>query len=318
MRRFSIPRRLRAVLSATFVLAASTSLARAHSSYLGTWQSAYPSSSSDDIVISGTGSSCQLCHFTTGGGANWNAYGWKMHLNIQAGQTVLASIQNAGPLNSDLDPTSATNAVEIGWNAQPGWTSGPNNTEYFVGSNVPGLNPPINIGGSLDPASPMTHYCNPGLAGTLACPCANPPALGGLGCNNSDNTGGAGIGAVGAASLASDSIVITTYGQKLTATTVVLQGTTQNLTGAVFGQGVRCVAGTLKRLYVKPAVAGGVSVPASGDPSISARSAALGDPLSAGAHREYMAYYRDPTVSGGCPATSTFNATTAGTLIWAP
>ena len=318
MQRFSLFRRLGALVSTVGLIVACGSLAHAHSSYLSTWQSVYPSSSSDDIVISGTGSSCQLCHFTTGGGGNWNAYGWKMHLNIQAGQTVLNAIQNCGPLNSDLDPTSATNAVEIAQSAQPGWTPGPNNTEYLPSSNIPGLNPPVNIGGALDPASPMTHYCSPGLSGTIACPCANPPSGAGLGCNNSDNTGGAGIGAVGSASLATDTIVISTYGQKLTSTTVLLQGTAQNTTGLVFGQGVRCVAGTLKRLYVRAASAGGVSLPAAGDASISARSAALGDVLSAGAQREYMAYYRDPTVSGGCAATSTFNATSSGRLTWGP
>ncbi len=311
-------RLLRSLKAACALLVLGSASALAHSSYLATWQSAYPGSSTDDNVISGTGSSCQLCHFNTGGGANYNPYGWRIHLNIQSGQTVLNAILNAAPLNSDLDPTAATNRVEITLNTQPGWTPGPNNTEYLNSSNIPGLNPPVNMGGNLDPASPMTHYCYPGVGSVLACPCSNAPAVTGLGCNNSDNTGGASIGAVGAPSIAADSLVFTTFGQKATATTVLLQGTAQNATGVVFGQGIRCVAGSLKRLYVKPAVAGGISAPASGDPSVSARSAALGDVLAAGLQREYMAYYRDPTVQGGCPATSTFNATSAGSVVWLP
>jgi hypothetical protein len=45
-----------------------------------------------------------------------------------------------------------------------------------------------------------------------------------------------------------------------------------------------------------------------GDPTISARSAALGNPIFAGRSRWYLVYYRDPVELGGCPATSTFNS----------
>jgi hypothetical protein len=96
----------------------------------------------------------------------------------------------------------------------------------------------------------------------------------------------------------------------------VLQGTLSSSSGLVFGQGVRCVVGTLKRLYVKTASGGSITAPLGSDPSVSARSAALGNPISAGQHRYYMVYYRDPIVLGGCPATSTFNATDALDLQW--
>lgn len=318
MRPLLVVRFLRSLVVACALLVANSVPALAHNNYVAIWQGAYPASSSDDNVINGTGVACQLCHFNATGGAAWNAYGWRIHQNIQSGQTVLNAILNAAPLNSDLDPSAATNRVEITLSTQPGWTPGANNTEYLNSSTIPGLNPPGGILGSLDPASPLTHYCFPGVGSVLACPCSNAPAIVGLGCNNSDNTGGASIGAVGAPSIAADTLVFTTYGQKATATTVLLQGTAQNATGVVFGQGIRCVAGSLKRLYVKPAAAGSFSAPASGDPSVSARSAALGDVLAAGLQREYMAYYRDPTVQGGCPATSTFNATSAGFIVWLP
>jgi len=84
----------------------------------------------------------------------------------------------------------------------------------------------------------------------------------------------------------------------------------------VFGQGVRCVSGSLKRLYVKTASAGTITAPGPGDLSVHARSAALGDTIGAGSDRYYFAYYRDPIVLGGCPATSTFNATQAGKVTW--
>jgi hypothetical protein len=84
----------------------------------------------------------------------------------------------------------------------------------------------------------------------------------------------------------------------------------------VFGQGIRCAAGTLKRLYVKSANAGSVTAPEISDQTVSQRSAALGDPIFTGTSRSYLAYYRDPVVLGGCPSSSTFNATNTGTVTW--
>jgi hypothetical protein len=37
-----------------------------------------------------------------------------------------------------------------------------------------------------------------------------------------------------------------------------------------------------------------------------------------GGTRFYFVTYRDPFVLGGCPATSTFNATTIGRVTWSP
>jgi hypothetical protein len=81
---------------------------------------------------------------------------------------------------------------------------------------------------------------------------------------------------------------------------------------------VRCAGGTLKRLYQAAASGGSISVPAPGDPSVSARSAFLGDPLTSGATRSYAVYYRDPIVLGGCSAASTFNVTQTGRVTWTP
>jgi hypothetical protein len=117
-----------------------------------------------------------------------------------------------------------------------------------------------------------------------------------------------------------DSLVFTTSGEKPTATSVLLQGTAPAPGGVVYGQGVRCVAGTLKRLCTKHAVAGSITAPdfGSGDPSVSARSATLGDVIQAGQSRGYLVDYRDPSVLGGCPASSTFHATQTEGVTWWP
>ncbi|MBK7641933.1 MAG: hypothetical protein IPJ19_02610 [Planctomycetes bacterium] len=164
--------------------------------------------------------------------------------------------------------------------------------------------------------SAMTAYCDPATAGVLACPCGNPAAGSGRGCNNSAATGGASIAATGAASIAADTLVFTTANQRPSGTTILLQGNASIATGAVFGQGVRCVGGTLKRLYTKSASGGSITAPGVGDASVHARSATLGDTIAPGTHRFYAAYYRDPIVLGGCPAVSTFNITNSGDVLW--
>jgi hypothetical protein len=128
----------------------------------------------------------------------------------------------------------------------------------------------------------------------------------------------ANLTASGIAYLSMDSLVFTTNGEKPTAMSVLLQGTSSPPAGVVFGQGVRCVGGTMRRLFTKSAFFGSIYAPdaSSGDPTVSARSAALGDAIQPGESRWYLVYYRDPIVLGGCPATSTFNATQTGRIDW--
>jgi hypothetical protein len=171
--------------------------------------------------------------------------------------------------------------------------------------------------GALYDADTFASFCFPGVDGVAPCPCANPGILG-HGCDNSAATGGAILTKTGTGSLSADTVVFTTHGEKATALSIVLQGTSVATAGQVYGQGIRCVAGGLKRLYAKAASAGSITAPGSGDPSVSSRSAAKGDTIDAGSTRYYLVYYRDPTVLGGCPPTSTFNATQSGSICWRP
>jgi acid phosphatase len=164
--------------------------------------------------------------------------------------------------------------------------------------------------------SPGVSYCDPGLNGVAACPCANPPSGPGRGCDNSASTGGAQLTSTGRASITADTLVFTATGEKPTATSVFLQGDASVPAGTVFGQGIRCTGGSLKRLYVKNAAGGVVSAPGIGDASVAALSAALGDTITAGTARNYGVYYRDPIVLGACPAASTFNITQAESVLW--
>jgi hypothetical protein len=166
----------------------------------------------------------------------------------------------------------------------------------------------------------ITSLCDPGVVGVIGCPCLNPPGGLGRGCNNSSGTGGATLTAFGGTYLSSDSLVFTSAGERPTALSIVTQWAGVNPTGVVFGMGVRCTSGTLKRLYTRNASGGIITAPdfGAGDPQVSVRSAALGDTIQPGQSRWYLVYYRDPIVLGGCPSTSTFNATQTGQVTWSP
>ncbi len=181
------------------------------------------------------------------------------------------------------------------------------------------------VEGALYDAGTFASFCFPSPGNNFdvahVCPCSNGPAAAGAGCNNSANTGGAVLTSSGTASLTSgaDTVSFTSVGEKPTALSVFVQGTTPVFAGVIAGQGVRCVGGVLKRLYKRNASGGAVTAGFSvGDPPVHVRSASLGDSISAGSARYYFVYYRDPVVLGGCPAASTFNCTQAGSLIWYP
>ena len=147
-----------------------------------------------------------------------------------------------------------------------------------------------------------------------ACPCANTGAAG-RGCENSAGTGGARLTAAG--TTAPDGVVLTSAGELPTVLSIFLQGTADNGTGVTFGDGVRCVAGNLKRLYTRNASGGVVSAPSGGDPSITAQSAALGDPIAPGSTRYYQVYYRDPELSFcAVPLGDGFNVSSGVRIVW--
>jgi hypothetical protein len=193
--------------------------------------------------------------------------------------------------------------------------------------NAPNL-VPYDLNGTTDvflrdrqPVLPaFTSLCDPGVGAVIACPCSNPPAGSGQGCDHSGATGGASLFATGNTQVSADGLVFTTSGERASALSILVQGNAVLPAGLVYGQGVRCVGGTLRRLYTKSASGGAILAPDldAGDPPVTVRSAQKGDFISGGQSRWYMVYYRDPTVLGGCPATSTFNSTQTGEIAWAP
>jgi endonuclease/exonuclease/phosphatase family metal-dependent hydrolase len=167
---------------------------------------------------------------------------------------------------------------------------------------------------------PPVGFCYPGQAGVLVCPCGNtnPPGAPDRGCDNSSGTGGSRLLAFGNASLSNDTLQLSASSMIATASCIFLQGSSSVPGGAAFGDGVRCAGGTLSRLGLKFAVAGGSSYPAGGDPTISARSAALGDTIGVGQTRWYQVYYRDSDPVYACASPSTFNISNGMIVNWGP
>jgi len=174
------------------------------------------------------------------------------------------------------------------------------------------------------PPDPVVKFCAPGVGGIVSCPCGNPqvPAGATKGCDNF--AGGGTGGAILSGSGASIAGPADTLGFDVTAgvgsnVTVLFQGTA-NSTNTRSGAGVRCVSGTLKRLYKGNQSAGAIHFPNNGV-SVHDASSAKGYTIVPPITLYYFATYRNSAANGqpGCPGlTFGFNSTNAGSVAWAP
>jgi Tol biopolymer transport system component len=225
----------------------------------------------------------------------------------QLGTTERLSVDTGGAQSNNASYTSCINAdgrcvgfVSYASNLVPGDTN--NSVDAFVRDRHSGPS--------------FTSTCHPGYGVTMGCPCANPPSGSGPGCDNQSNTGGAILSASGTAELSHDTLVFTASGETATATTFVCMGTVPVEVGFMWGQGVRCIGGYLRRLYVKTAVGGVVTAPdfGAGDPPVSVIAATLGVTIHPGDSIWYQVCYRDPIIVCG----SSINATQMGEVAWRP
>ena len=126
----------------------------ANPSVRSAWIARYGSNSASMDNLS---SSCTLCHATSGG-ANWNGYGWSIRAQLHAGVAVEVALVNVEMMNGDA--VSANNIDEITDSAQPGWTSGPNNTFYFPTSTLINQMPAALVAGEYDPIAVCAEDVN--------------------------------------------------------------------------------------------------------------------------------------------------------------
>lgn len=135
------------------------------------------------------------------------------------------------------------------------------------------------------------------------CPCGvNGPT--GQGCPNSTGNS-ARLRAIGTASTTADTLRLAVTGAPEGYTTFFFQGSalTNGGAGAVFGEGLRCVSGTVARLGPKSQSFNFAFYPEAGDSPISVRGN-----VAPGQTRHYQAWYRDSPGSCGPPAPNMSNA----------
>lgn len=155
-----------------------------------------------------------------------------------------------------------------------------------------------------------TSACAGDGSGT-ACPCGNASPLGAnAGCLNSFGVGAVLRGA-GSASISDDELVLS-GAQMPNAAVLYFQGTMSANAGAgaLFGDGLRCATGTVRRIATRTNVGGASSVPAAGEPTISQDGLVL-----APGERFYQAWYRN--AAPYCTP-STFNLTNGLRVLWSP
>ncbi|MCB9915322.1 MAG: hypothetical protein H6828_09255 [Planctomycetes bacterium] len=156
-------------------------------------------------------------------------------------------------------------------------------------------------------------YCFGDGLGSI-CPCANENdgsvADGEAGCANSHVAGGAALTASGSAHTSSADLVLVAQGLVSNQPGLYFQGdnATGGGSGALFGDGLRCAGGGVRRLGVRAADAAGSSSTAGLD------VVALGG-VVAGETKRYQLWYRDPANS---PCGSGFNLTNGVEVAWLP
>jgi hypothetical protein len=107
-------------------------------------------------------------------------------------------------------------------------------------------------------------------------------------------------------------------GEPPSAASAFLQGSAIS-PAARLGDGLRCLGGSSRRLYLETSSLGVATAPQANEPRISARSAALGDAIPLGATRVYQVLYRDPSPTF-CPSPTggTWNLTSGIAIAWVP
>jgi len=163
---------------------------------------------------------------------------------------------------------------------------------------------------------PGVGYCFGDGSGTQ-CPCGNnnDGSVPGAGCANGVFASGAKLMASGDASLGNDTLVFFATGLDPNNSGLYFQANNDLSPGNLWGDGLQCAGGTLKRLGVRFADATGASDTSGWTTPISVKAGNI----LAGDTKRYQLWYRD--TSGGQPCgagVNDFNATNGYAITWAP
>jgi hypothetical protein len=160
-----------------------------------------------------------------------------------------------------------------------------------------------------------TLFCH-GNGGATACPCGNEGDWG-KGCDNSFGTGGGELAAEGTPSVAADDVLLTVRGLPPTTVVLFFQGTSAagGGLGTVFGDGLLCASGTVRRLGAR-FTSGGTASFGAGDGTPSTLVSVRGQLPPTGGTHTYQGWYRNQAAAI-CNA-ERFNLTNGLEIPWAP
>jgi hypothetical protein len=222
-----------------------------------------------------------------------------------------------GPIGDALSPTKPREL--LAWTGDPehnpcvvaAHSSSANSASYLAAwDQHNGVDRDV-LGYFLDgpPGGEIYGFC---YSPAIQCPCGNSGASG-RGCANSVNPLGAQLSVSGVASVAHDTLAFQAVGMPATASCLFFEGTTQISygTGIPFGDGRKCVGGTIVRFPLKGCVNGATSYPQAGDAKISV----VGFVPAIGGTRYYQAWYRDP--ASFCTS-GNYNLSNAIAVEWLP
>lgn len=205
-------------------------------------------------------------------------------------------------VDADLVPYAGAGTIAVGLG--PIGAVGPNMPPGFQTAETRSVNAWITVRYTYDPFP--TRICR--AAPFSGCPCGN-GSTGYNGCGNSLGASGGSLDPAGTASLSSDTLVLTGAGMT-NSSALYFQGDAFAFVQLPYGDGLRCVTGSIVRLGSKTNSAGSSQYPGTGDAPISVRGG-----IAAPGTRYYQVIYRD----GGtfCTA-SQFNATNGLAILWSP
>ena len=223
----------------------------------------------------------------------------------EAGHTALTFPQSGSTQNfMGFNTAALAHGTKDQWLAaihdSANWTFG---TSGSVPTGSIAVDPPV-----------VSSFCFGDGTSVHPCPCGNTGQTG-HGCANSANPAGAILAATGSPN--PDTLVLQASGMTPRTSALFQQNAGHLASDTTFGDGLRCTAGPRLKLAMRRTASGSASYPGPSDPSISARSAALGDPLQPGMVRYYSVVYRDPTLAFcQAPLGAAFNLTNAIRVAW--
>ena len=160
--------------------------------------------------------------------------------------------------------------------------------------------------------SPGIPYCF-GDGSGAPCPCGNDNdgTLPEAGCGNGQYTSGARLSASGLASLSADTLVLHGENTEHNQSGLYFQADNDLSPGSIWGDGLRCAGGQLKRLGVRFSDGTGYSDTSVWATSISDKAGNI----TAGDTKYYQLWYRNPYQS---PCATEFNTSNGVAISWAP